>query len=158
MFWKRLGILGVLLTTLFAHLIFGQDSAQQLLVICFGSNGHVAMEAVEATSTQNSLRSQHSADLQTTRHCAETQDCHDVVLALDHGERMILPSTDLNWDQLRASAQTQHFGAGIALVPPLEAISSPTGLRQGPEHHFGKPPQASTLAQRETLTHTILLI
>lgn len=168
MFWKRLGLLGFLLTTLMAHLIFGQDNSHSLLVICFGDNGHVAMEALDLSHhTQNpSLPDAHALEpIAVHAHeavapklarCKDTQSCHDIVLALGHDDHMVLPTATLDWGPLHEAAYTlQRF-----LTPyPSHSLTLPVSVaRISPDNpqDFGTP--SAITAQHETLSHTILLI
>ena len=148
MLFKRFSVLALLLVTLFAHLLFGQDSNSSLLVICFGENGHVALETV---STEASLDTPPYGD------CEEAQDCHDIVLALEHGERMLLPQP-VAFDQALAWS-TQVLNLYIEPYFSQES-PSPTATRL-PFSAFQEPDAlvaAKPTAQIETLSHTVLLI
>lgn len=143
MFWKRLGILSTLLFALLTHLFFGQHDTASMLVICFGEDGHVALESVHTPTAQN-----------TSPHCEHNQDCHDVVLALEHGDTVFLPPSsqalqDLEHDQILWNAHLSFISQWLAV--PAAVSSQPARSLTSP------PPQLAT-AQRETLTHTILLI
>lgn len=145
MFWKRLGLLGFLLTTLVAHLIFGQDHNQGLLVICFGNNGHVAMEALDV-----------SEPVQNAPHCDDTQTCHDIILALDHDDPMVLPGATRDWEPLHEAAYTLQRFLTPYLAEDTGATLTLARLRSNAPPDFGVP--IAVTAQHETLNHTILLI
>ncbi len=169
MFWKRLGLLGFLLTTLVAHLIFGQDNSHSLLVICFGDNGHVAMESLDVSHhTQNNALPDahalepiavhaHAETSQKLAHCESTQSCHDIILALDHDDHMVLPNTALDWNDLHEAAYTLH--RFITPYPSRDSVILPVSVaRISPDQPRDLATPSAITAQHETLNHTILLI
>jgi hypothetical protein len=150
MFFKRFSVLALLLLTLFAHLLFGQDSNSSLLVICFGENGHVALETV-STEANSPGTSPHGD-------CAEGQDCHDIVLALEHGERILLPQPASFEQSLAWSTRVLNTYIEPYFSPDSPALQAT--VARLPHTPFTDPPAfgAQPTAQIETLSHTILLI
>lgn len=144
MFWKRFGILSTLLFALLTHLFFGQHDTASMLVICFGEDGHVALESVNAPLPQS-----------TAPRCEHNTDCHDIVLALEHGDTVFLPPVshalrDLEHKQVLWNAHLSFISQWLTAseaAPTLETLRSNTS-----------PPPLLVTAQRKTLTHTILLI
>lgn len=134
----------LVLLALYGHMLFGQHDMSSQLVLCFGEDGHIALETLQHEPHEAMLMAKQAWDSVHCLGCPIEEDCQDITISFSH-------------DELYDTQKSPRF---IGTVAKTRVAIQPYYIQQtilplAPPEQTARPPN---IESTQTLKNTILLI
>lgn len=132
------------LIALCGHILFGQHDISSQLVLCFGEDGHIALETLQHEPHDAIIVAKQAQDSVHCMGCPMEEDCKDIAISFTHDELYdTQKSPSFIGELVKNCNNIQPYRVQFAHLP------------QAPPAQTARPPDTETT---QTLKNTILLI